>query len=982
MHLLIRPTWRTLRGELPVPPSKYHAHRALILASLAEGTSRITGVSDARHVRYTMSVLRGLGTRISVEDRTFVVHGGRYRNRRERVSVGSSGTTLYFMIGLASLAESPVVVTGQSYFQRRPIGPLLDALRQLGVGVHTTGDRLPAYVTPGRPAGGRVVLPGTLSQWISGLILLAPFATRPTVVEVEAELNERPYVELTVAMMRSFGLRVDVSDDWRRFDIAPDQHARPTDLTLPPDLGSAAFGIAAAALHPADVLLRGITHGDGVAVDHPERDFLDVVRRMGVPMEADPQAGGIRIRHTGIRLRGTTVDCRRVPDMLPVLCTLASLAEGETVFEHIGHVRLKESDRVSAMLQLNRMGASLRIEGDRLRVRGAAVLTGARLSSYNDHRILMALALAGTVAHGVTTLTYPHAYKISYPRFLQDLTGLGLTLSVEAGTVPAAPPGLPELLRRWARHRPDDLALVDLREGSESRITWRELDERVDRAAATLLKSGVRPGEPVAYQLPNWAEFVEVSLAALRIGAVCCPLMPILRRREMAFALQCSGARVLVVAERFRNREHHREIASWLAENPSDAHLRHVLVVPAGPSTMEPLPVGDGVAWSDWRHATATARVDAAELARRRPAFDAVAQLLFTSGTTGEPKGVLHRQDRLAHAARLHIERIGLDGRDVLFVPSPLAHQTGFLYGMWLALTLGAPQVLQARWHPGTALRALDEHKITFVQAAAPFLADLLEEVGHGGRPPSTLRTYVCAGTALPHRLAQQAAVALGTTVCGSFGTTETCLGALSAPGDPAGSTRGTDGRAMPGVELRVTDDTGRVLGPGQEGHFQIRTPTGFVGYLDRPGLTSEVWTPDRWYRTGDLAVIDDAGYVRITGRVKDVINRGGEKIPVAEIEELLHAHPCVAEAALVGTPDERLGERACAFVVLSPGTDLDLEALRHYLDQHQVSRHYWPERLETVRELPRNPVGKVQKFVLRQWARPDCPIPPEEPRT
>ncbi|MFE9487719.1 3-phosphoshikimate 1-carboxyvinyltransferase [Streptomyces sp. NPDC006641] len=980
MFLTLRPNRQPLRGELPVPPSKYHVHRALILASLAEGTSRITGVSDARHVQYTVRLLRDLGTRITVEGDSYVVRGGPYRPRHESVSAGSSGTTLYFMLGLAALADSPVTVTGQKYFQRRPVGPLLDALRELGVRLDSADGCPPVRVRPGRPSGGHVDIPGTLSQWVSGLVLLAPFATGRTVIEVAGPVNEQPYIELTVAMMRRFGLRVDVSDDWRRFEIEPGQRAAPTDLTIPPDLGSAAFGIVAAALHPSDVLLRGITRIDGDPVDHPEARFLDVVRRMGVPMELDERAGGLRIRHDGVRLRATTVDCRGIPDMLPALATLATFAAGETVFEHIGHVRLKESDRVAAMLQLNSMGGDLRVAGDRLLVRGVTGLEGARLSSYNDHRVLMSLALAGTRARGISTLTYPRAYRISYPAFLDDMTGLGLRMSVEPAAPATPPESLPDLLRHWARQRPDATAVVDVRLGGDTSLTWRELDRRVDKAAATLLSLGVEPGEPVAYQLPNWAEFVEVSLAVLRIGAVCCPLMPIFRERELAFALRRSGARVLLVPDRFRNREHGRETAAWLAEDPAArGALRHVSVVSADRAPVELPAEGTGLGWSDWNAAVTAGEADPAALAARGPAPDALAQLLFTSGTTGEPKGVLHRHDTLAHAVRLQVERLGLDDGDVVHIPSPLAHQTGFLYGMWLGVTLGVPQLVQAQWDAGTALRALREHRATFVQAATPFLADLVREVS-GGRPvPSALRIFVVAGAAVPRRLAERATRVLGAAVCGAFGTTETCLGALSAPDDEPATAWGSDGRAMDGVRLRVTDDTGTVLVAGREGNLEIHTPTPFVGYLDRPDLTAEVWTGDGWYRTGDLAVIGADGCLRITGRVKDVINRGGEKVPVAEIEELLHRHPSVDEVAVVGMPDERLGERACAFVVLTDGGDLDLEAVRKYLEQHQVSKHYWPERLRLVDRLPRNPAGKVQKFVLRERADAPPRTVPEE---
>lgn len=403
-----------------------------------------------------------------------------------------------------------------------------------------------------------------------------------------------------------------------------------------------------------------------------------------------------------------------------------------------------------------------------------------------------------------------------------------------------------------------------------------EFDLTVEHAEDGVLDE--QPGEAVAYQLPNWAEFVEVSLAALRIGAVCCPLMPILRQREMAFALRRSGARVLLIADSFRNRDHRRETASWFAEDPAGrAQVRHVAVVSADGGAVELPADGEGLTWSDWGAATAATRVDTVALAARQPAPDALAQLLFTSGTTGEPKGVLHRHDTLGHAVRLQAERLRLDDRDVVFIPSPLAHQTGFLYGMWLAVTLGVPQLVQAHWNPRTALQAAVKHGATFVQAATPFLADLLKEVEAGRRAPETLQTVVVAGAALPRSLAERATAVLGTKVCGAFGTTETCLGSLSAPNDPPEKVWGTDGRAMPGVGLRVTDDTGRTLPAGREGNFEVQSPTSFVGYLDRPDLTAEAWTTDGWYRTGDLAVIDSDGYVRITGRVKDVINRRRE---------------------------------------------------------------------------------------------------------
>ncbi|HVS99445.1 MAG TPA: 3-phosphoshikimate 1-carboxyvinyltransferase [Solirubrobacterales bacterium] len=1013
MHLYVRETSGRLQGEISVPASKYHAHRALMLASLAAGESRIKGGVAAKHVQSTIEVLTGLGTEIEATEDGFLVRGGvPYRPLRDGVSVGSSGTTLYFMIGLASLAEEPVTLTGQKYFQRRPVGPLLEALGQMGVELTSANATPPITVRPQRPRGGRVSIAGTLSQWISGLIIVAPFATAPTTIEVEGTLNEQPYVELTVNMMRDFGLEVGVADDWRRFEIEPNQTARPAEVTLPPDIGSLAFGLAATSIHPSDVFFKGVAEIDGAKVDHPEAHFLDVVAEMGLPMELDRAAGGVRVRHDGVRLRGVEIDCRPMPDMLPVLSTMGQFAEGETRFSNVAHVRLKESDRVVSMLQLNRMGGDVEERGDELVVRGiAGDLTGSPLSSFNDHRVHMSLTVAASRARGESSLTYPNAYRISYPGFLDDMQAIGLQLSIEddrergAQSIAidqAAEIPIVDWVGRWARERPGEDAVVDVRAGGTRVWTWGELDREADKAASLLLELGVEPGETVAYQLPNWGEFVILTLACMKIGAVCCALMPIFREREIGFALRRSKARVLVVADEFRGRRHAAEVASMLAtptngvdgpksplyqdfsaHQPEGSAVEHVMVV--GADGAPALPKTEGVRWHDFAAAVAGQEPDAAAIAARKPGPTALAQLFFTSGATGEPKGVLHRYDALTRAAMMEVEHLGLGRDDNIFIPTPLAHQTGLLYGMWLSFALGSTQVIQDVWDARRGARALREWDGTFVQAATPFLADLVRVVESGEEEaPPALRIFVVTGAAVPRALAERATDVLSAAVCGAWGSTESCLGALAAPGDDPAKVWGTDGRALAGTRIRIVDDADEMLGPGEEGNFQVTSRCLFERYLDRPDLTAAAMTEDGWYRTGDLATIDADGFLRLTGRVKDIINRGGEKVPVAEIEQLLHEHPAVAEVAIVAMPDERLGERACAFVVRDPDFlgDFGLAEVREHLDAHEVSKHYWPERVETIEAMPRTPSGKIQKFVLRERAkglRPEPHLTPTE---
>lgn len=993
MNLLVKGTSGPLAGRVEVPCSKYHAHRALILASLASGTSRIVGLSDARHVKYTIDVLRALGTTIEVAGNDFLVTGGPYRVKRRVVSVGSSGSTLYFMIGLASLADAPITLTAQKYFRRRPVGPLLHALAAMGVEFESSHGCPPIAISPRKPRGGRIVIPGTLSQWISGLLLLAPFADNRTVIEVEGELNERPYIDLTIRMMAAVGLHVAIGPDYRSFTIEPHQRAHSGTIELPADIGSAAFGLAVTALHPSNVLFSGLQTLPGQTADHPEGAFLDIVAEMGLPLFYDAEAGAVRVDHTGIELQGVRVDCRDIPDMLPILATLGTFARGRTILENIRHVRLKESDRVAAMLQLNRMGGRLNIDDDRLTIDGVAQLRGAKLSSFNDHRILMSLAVAGSRADGQTTLTYPNAYRISYPRFLEAMRAIGVPMSVVdrpangQRNVSKAPPTLKpnaaaattliEQLRKHAAERPEELAVVEAAEDHDRVLSWGALMDRVDRTATLLLQLGVAAGESVAFQLPNSLDFVVVALAALRVGAVCCPLMPIFREREVLFCLRRSRARVLFVPDQVRGRHYGGEVAALLSETSvfsGDLPLRleHVIVAASG-RKVHPLPAPDnaaGVAWLHFADAVAQMTPDREALDRRAAAPGALAQLLFTSGTSGEPKGVLHRNDVLMRAAAMEVEHLGLNAQDRIFIPSPLAHQTGFLYGMWIAIGMGVAQIVQPAWSAGRALRALNEWEGTFVQAATPFLADMVNAVEHGERPPAALRIFVATGAAVPRGLAERATRILGAAVCGAWGTTESCLGSLAAPSDEPAKVWGTDGRALRGIALRVRDEEGGTLPPGEEGNFEVKSPTMFEGYVDHPEWTAAAYTDDGWFRTGDLAMIDESGYVRITGRVRDVINRGGEKVPVAEVEQLLADHPAIKEIAIVAMPDSRLGERACAFAVLRERAAFDFARMQHYLDACQVAKHYWPERLEVVSELPRTPSGKIQKYVLRERAK------------
>jgi cyclohexanecarboxylate-CoA ligase len=512
-------------------------------------------------------------------------------------------------------------------------------------------------------------------------------------------------------------------------------------------------------------------------------------------------------------------------------------------------------------------------------------------------------------------------------------------------------------LDRAAARTPDKVAVVDPSRGQEAVLTYGELRRRVDALAAGLWRAGVRPGEVVPFQLPNWWEFVALQLALVRLGAVSCPLMPIFRQRELSFVLGQTGARLLVVPDRFRKTDHAALAADVL---PGLPRLERVYVVAgqAGPAAVPDR--GPFRPFAELLEGGPGAPVPP-------PEPDAITQLLYTSGTTGEPKGVLHTHRTLLEALDRQVRHFGLGPDDVVFVPSPVAHQTGFLYGFWLAVHLGATAVYQDVWSGELAWELMDRWGVRFVQAATPFLADLVAEAARRGRGPRSLRLFVATGASVPRSLAHQAQGQLRAVVAGAWGTTESGLVTAGAPGDPPEKTWQTDGRLLPDMGMRVVDEAGRDLPPGREGRFLVRTPGMFVGYLGHPEWYERAFVDEDWLDTGDVAVVDADGYMRILGRTKDIINRGGEKIPVAEIESLLHEHPAVQEVALVAMPDPRFGERACAFVVCRPGAHLTLAEVQRYLEARGTAKQYWPERVELVPALPRTPSGKVQKYLLRE---------------
>jgi cyclohexanecarboxylate-CoA ligase len=510
-----------------------------------------------------------------------------------------------------------------------------------------------------------------------------------------------------------------------------------------------------------------------------------------------------------------------------------------------------------------------------------------------------------------------------------------------------------DFLDEVAASTPDRVAAID----SRGQLTWAELKRLSDRAALGLLELGVRPGDVASYQLPNWTEFLILHYAVSRIGAVNNPLIPIYREREVGFMVGLARSKVLVVPQEFRGFDYPAMVGTLRADWPDLAHL---LVVDGATTDSQ-------TAWAEFIGTPWEERRDPAELAGLRPHPDDVTLLIFTSGTTGEPKGVMHSHNTLVAANAPLPDRLGVSKDDVIHMASTFAHLTGFLYGVRLPVQVGgATAVYQDVWDPARFVDLIEEHRISYTSAATPFLADTLGRPDLAERHLSTLRIFACMGAPIPRAILREAKQKLpGLTVLGGWGQSENALVTLGKPGDPEEKLVERDGYPWPGMEIRVVDPAGAVLPAGEEGRLQVRGPFLFVGYAERLEMTRNSFDGD-WFDTGDVAVIDEDGYLSITGRTKDVIIRGGENIPVAYVENVLYEHPAVAAVAVVGVPDPRLQERACACVVLDPGAELTFDQLQEFLATKGVAKQYWPESLRVLPELPRTASGKIQKFKLR----------------
>ena len=504
---------------------------------------------------------------------------------------------------------------------------------------------------------------------------------------------------------------------------------------------------------------------------------------------------------------------------------------------------------------------------------------------------------------------------------------------------------IPDLILANAARHPGKCAV---RDASGETLSYGELASQSARLAGALAARGVGPGDVVTVCLPNWCRTVTVFLAVMRLGAVVNPVPVTYGRADLIHAIKTCDSRVLVLTDRFRSADYRSVLAAMPAELMAG---RTVLMLGDEPSP-------DTLGWED-----ALSASEAATVALR--ADDPVA-VLFTSGTESRSKGAIHTHNTILFGERAMATALGAGEGDVAFMASPISHTTGFMHGVVMTLMTGGTLSLLDIFEGSVAARQMAAHGATWTMGATPFLADISAAVTAERIELPAFRYFLCGGAPIPEVLARSATGA-GFRVLSIYGATESPPHTMVHPDDPVENAWLTDGRPFPGIEVRIVGGDGQDCPLGETGEEWSRGPNTFLGYLGEPELTAKALDAEGWVHSGDLARLLTDGSLRITGRLKEIIVRGGQNISVREVEDYLAAHPAIGRGVVVGIPHPRLGETGCAVVVLQQGTSLTLPDLTGYLIEKGIAKFKLPERLEIWSELPMNPSGKIQKFIIRQ---------------
>jgi acyl-coenzyme A synthetase/AMP-(fatty) acid ligase len=481
-----------------------------------------------------------------------------------------------------------------------------------------------------------------------------------------------------------------------------------------------------------------------------------------------------------------------------------------------------------------------------------------------------------------------------------------------------------------------------------ARASLRDLFDQSCRLAAGLRRLGLREGDVIAVQVPNWLEGAVTYPAAMHLGLTIVPIIHIYGPAEVGFIVRQSGAKALVVPERWRSIDFVERVGA-LGDTPD---LEHIIMISDGPA-----PIGHR--WADL--------LDDTVLEPFRGDPDDVCLLVYTSGTTAEPKGVQHTHNTLLAEIR-SLEGFLYSGeRSVNLGAFPAGHIAGVL-ALLRMFVFGTTTIMLDTWNPADAARLVEEHRVTSTAGPPIFLRTMLDQAEALGTDVTSISNYMVGGASVPPSLVAEAD-ARGITVYRGYGSSEHPVVSTGVPTDPLDKRANTDGRLTPGNEIRFVDDEGHDVPTGTDGEIAVRGPEQFVGYRNA-ALDTEAFLDGGWFLTGDIGRMDADGYLTITDRKKDVIIRGGENIASKEVEDILARLPGVVEAAVVGMPDDTYGEKVCAYLLLRDGVTITLADVQEHFIGQGVARQKTPERIVVVDELPRSMSGKVKKFELRDSLR------------
>lgn len=502
-----------------------------------------------------------------------------------------------------------------------------------------------------------------------------------------------------------------------------------------------------------------------------------------------------------------------------------------------------------------------------------------------------------------------------------------------------------QILAQRAEAHSDREAIIDPRQ----RVTYGELLAGVNRIAAAFQHLGIGPGDVLTIQLPNWIEFAYVFFALERIGAVANQIGPDFRSREVEYILRFSESRAFVCPATFRGFDYVpmiRELRPKLPDlkivcvlggvgDPDTVSLDEMLSGTSAPPSLVPQPMGT----------------------------NDVMRMAFTSGTTGNPKGVTHSLNTTLPACRILNSAMEVTAQDVFLVYLPLGLNWGYLT-LLQAIMAGARAVLVDRFSARAALDLIERERVTFIPSAPASLIAMLNDPELARFDLTSLRVVISGGASCPVETIRAFRARIPGHLIELYGMLETGFHTFTRVTDDPEAVAGTIGRSAPGMALRLIDEAGRDVPPGAEGEIAAGGPTVHLGYHKNPTANAELFTADGWFRTGDLGQLDAAGNVKIVGRLKEMINRGGQKFFPREIEELLYTHPKILHAVIVGVPDPRLGERNCLCVIPREGASLSLAEVVDFL-KDRIATYKLPEEMEIFDDFPFTPTGKIQRHVL-----------------